>query len=68
MAFVDGPTGAYNRKPSFKSVLGHVKILAMHDTGYIWRDEWRFELDPAEEFEVLLPGGRLSIWKRSTDG
>jgi len=62
LAFVDGPQGARNRKPSVMSVLGNCKILAMHDIGYIWNDKWRYELDPEEKFEVLIPGGRFSVW------
>lgn len=63
MGFIDGPNGAKNRFPSFQSIIGKVKILAMHDTGYIYNDVWRFELDPEEKYKVVLPGGRLSIWK-----
>ena len=62
MAFIDGPTGAKLRKPSFKSAYGHCKVLAIHDCGYIWNDVWRFEIDPEEKYKVIWPGGRFSAW------
>ena len=62
MAFVDGPQGALNRRPSVQSVLGNCRIFAMHDIGYVWRDKWRHEFDPHGVYEVIHPGGRLSIW------
>jgi hypothetical protein len=62
MAFIDGPIGAKNRKPSFQSAIFHCRILAMHDTGYIWRDVWKFELDPEEKYRCVWPGGGFSVW------
>jgi len=62
MAFIDGPTGAKLRKPSFKSMVFNCRILAMHDTGYIWNDVWRFEIDPDEKYKCIWPGGRFSAW------
>jgi hypothetical protein len=62
MCFVDGPQGAMNRYPSFQSVMFKSKILAMHDTGYVWRDDWKFKLDPDEKYEPIINGGGLAIW------
>jgi hypothetical protein len=63
MAFIDGPQGAKIRFPSFKSVVHRCKLLAMHDTGYIWNDEWRFKLDPEDKYKVVMHGGGLAIWR-----
>lgn len=62
IGFVDGPQGAKNRFPSFQSIVGFCKLLAMHDTGYIWNDQWRFKLDPEEKYKCLMHGGGLAIW------
>jgi len=64
MAFIDGPTGAFNRKPSFVSVLGRAEIICIHDAGDIWREKWRFKLDPKGEYKAIFPGSRFSAWKK----
>ena len=62
MGFIDGPPGAKNRKPSFRCAVGRCRVLAMHDTGYIWNDVLRHELDPEKKYECIWPGGRFSAW------
>jgi predicted O-methyltransferase YrrM len=62
LAFVDGPTGAKNRFPSFQSAIWKCCILTMHDTGYIWDGIWRHDLDPEEKYKCIWPGGSFSAW------